>query len=240
MFLAGLVDAIAGGGGVISLSAYIAAGFPAHLALGTNKFSSIFGTAISLYEFAKKGHIKWRSAIYSAIGALIGSWIGAQIALMLSERTINVLVLIIIPLVTLFLIIKRDFGEFEKDLPTRTITVYSVLVGCIIGCYDGFFGPGSGTFLIIAFSTLLGFSLLTANGNAKVVNFASNLAAVFTFAVNGNIDYKISIGAAVCGIAGSYIGAKLALSKGSKVIRPMMLVVISLLLLKIVWDLIQM
>lgn len=239
VFLAGLVDAIAGGGGLITLPAYLAIGLPAHLALGTNKFSSVFGTAISTVRFAKAGHIRWDAALYSSVGALVGSAAGARIALLLDARMLTWMMLAIVPVVALFLIFKKDFGIREKHLPPVRLAVYAALVGLGLGAYDGFFGPGTGTFLIMAFTAVTGFSLLTACGNTKVVNFASNLAAVMTFVFSGTVYYRLAIPCAVCGILGNFVGSGLAMKSGRKIVRPMMLVVIALLLGKIIWDLVR-
>lgn len=237
VFLAGLVDSIAGGGGIISLTAYFAIGLPSHMALGTNKFSSTLGTSIATVRFAKQGYIQWNVAAFSFLGALLGSAIGAQIALLIDERTLSFLVVGLVPFIALFLILKRDLGTVEKQLSAAKTLVYSVLIGIIIGAYDGFFGPGTGTFLIIAFTQVLGLSMLTACGNAKVVNLSSNLAAVFTFMLNGNVYFALAIPCAVCGILGNYLGAGLAMKRGARIVRPMMIVVVILLLAKVIWDL---
>lgn len=237
VFLAGFVDSVAGGGGLISLPAYVAVGLPPHTALGTNKFSSVVGTGISTVQFAKNGYIMWGSAALAFIGALAGSAIGAQIALYIDERILTYMLMGVVPIVAVFLIVKKDFGITEKDLGTMKLSVYSMLSGLVIGAYDGFFGPGSGTFLIMVFTAILGLPLLTACGNAKVVNLASNIAAVITFAINGSIDYKIGVPCAVCGIVGNFLGSGLAMKKGTKIVRPMMLLVIGMLIVKIALDL---
>lgn len=239
VFLAGFVDSIAGGGGLISLTSYMAVGLPAHIALGTNKLSSVVGTGIAAARFAKNGHARWGAAGCSFAGALVGSAIGARLALLVDERVLTWLLVGIVPTVALFLLLKKDFGIREKELPTGRTAIYAVLCGFIIGGYDGFFGPGTGTFLIMAFTTVLGMQILTACGNAKIVNFASNIAAVITFIANGSIHYRMGIPCALCSILGSYIGSGLAMKKGAVIVRPMMLAVIALLLVKIAWDLLR-
>lgn len=239
VFLAGFVDSIAGGGGLISLTSYLAIGLPSHMALGTNKFSSSLGTSIATYRFAKNKHIQWETAAFSFVGSLAGSAIGAQIALLIDERILSYLVIGIVPFVAVFLLLKKDIGEKEKQLSTARSAALAVLIGLIIGAYDGFFGPGTGTFLIMAFTSVLGLSLLKACGNAKVVNLASNIAALATFLFNGNVYFLLAVPCAACGILGNYLGAGMAMKRGAKVVRPMMLFVIVLLLVKIVWDLFQ-
>lgn len=239
LFLAGFVDSIAGGGGLISLSAYLALGVPPHLALGTNKFSAFLGTGLSAAYFARKGHVKWDAALYSFLGAIVGSVIGAKLVLMVDEKTLAWVLLTIIPAVAVFLVAKRDLGSVEKHLERNRYILLAILCGLVIGAYDGFFGPGTGTFLIMAFTLVMGFNLLTACGNTKVVNFASNIAAVGAFMVAGSIDYRLGIPCAACSILGNLIGTRLAIKNGVAIIRPMMIVVIVLLLTKIGWDLVH-
>lgn len=237
IFTAGLVDSVAGGGGLISLTSYAAIGLPAHMALGTNKFSSVLGTSISTYRFAKNGHIQWDAAIFSIVGALCGSALGARLSLLFDERILAYLMVCAVPLIALFLFVKKDFGIREKKHSKKTTILLALAISVVIGAYDGFFGPGAGTFLIMAFTSILGLSLLKACGNAKIVNLSSNLAAVVTFMLNGNVYYRLAIPCAVCGILGNYVGSGLAMKKGSKIVRPVMLVMIALLLVKIIVDL---
>ncbi len=237
IFFAAFVDSIAGGGGLISLPGYLAVGFPAHLALGTNKFTSCWGTGLSALQFARKGHINWRSAGLAFLGALVGSMAGARLALYIDERMLTWILLAILPCAGAFILFRRNLGAVERVLAREKLIIYSLLVGLGMGFYDGFFGPGTGTFLIIAFTVVLGFPLLTACGNTKAVNFASNLAALAMFMWAGTIDYQVAIPGAVCSLVGNYIGTQLAMKKGVKIVRPMMMFVVSLLLLKILWDL---
>lgn len=237
LFFTGFVDSIAGGGGLISLSSFLAIGVPAHMALGTNKVSAFLGTGLSAAYFARKGHVKWSAAIAAFVGALFGSTSGARLALMVDERILAWCLIAVIPVAAAFLIFKKDMGATEKELTRTKNIAYGLLVGFVIGIYDGFIGPGTGTFLIIAFTMLMGFGLLTACGNAKVVNFASNIAAAATFMHSGDVDYGLAIPCAFCAILGNLVGSKLAVKNGIAIVRPMMLFVVALLLVKVVWDL---
>lgn len=237
VFLAGFIDSIAGGGGLISLASYAAIGLPMHLALGTNKFSSSFGTLISSARFAKNGYVRLDSVISAFTGSLIGSAMGANIVMLIDEIVLKYMLMILVPLVAVFMIFKKDFGETKKNLPRSKVIIYSFLIGVGIGMYDGFFGPGTGTFLIMCFSLIIGLDIMVSCGNAKFVNLASNLAAVVTFILHGQVNYKLAVPCAVCGILGNYIGSGLTMKKGSKIVRPMMIIVILLLLIKIVTDL---
>lgn len=239
VFLAGLIDAMVGGGGIISLPAYMVAGLPPHLATGTNKCSSTFGTLLSTFRFMKNKKIHYIAAFTSAGAALVGSPLGAMINMVIDERYLSYTMLVLLPIIAIFLLFKKDFGENEslQEENRVKVIVLSILSGFIIGIYDGFFGPGTGTFLILIYTGIIGFDLITASGNAKVVNLASNVAAFITFALHGKIVWSIGIPAALFGIAGNWIGAGLAIKGGKKIIRPMFMLVLALLMVKIGYDL---
>lgn len=240
VFLGGMVDAIAGGGGLITLPAYLLAGLSPHAATATNKCGNVFGTAMVTIRFIKRGHVHRNAAIVSAIAALIGSHLGAKLNLIVPSDVLYYIMLAAVPVLAVFLIAKRDFGDvsdFERFSP-KGLLVVSGAVGFVLGGYDGFFGPGAGTFMMLAFAGICGFNLLTASGNAKVVNTASNAASLITFALAGEVVWAVGLPAAACNMVGSYIGSKLALEKGAKIIRPMFLVVLALLVGKLAWDLI--
>ena len=236
VFCAGFVDAIAGGGGLISLPAYIFAGVPVHIAYGTNKFANCIGTSVASAKFFKSGHIKIKPAIISAIGALIGSWFGAELVILLDEKYLKYCLIIILPVVAMFLLFNRNFGsdELERVLPNKRLYPLAFIIGLIIGAYDGFFGPGTGTFLVIAFTTICGFNMITASGNAKIVNLASNFAALIVYLLNGKVVFAIGIPAAICAVVGNYLGAHFAIKNGSKFIKTIILLVIGLLFIKVI------
>lgn len=236
VFLAGFVDSIAGGGGLISLPAYIFAGLPIHMAYGTNKFASCLGTVVSTAKFLKSGHINVKPALISSGGALIGSWLGAQLVLMLDEKYLQYCLIFILPLVAVFLLLNRKFGSEDnvREVPTSTMYPFAFLIGLTVGAYDGFFGPGAGTFYVLGFTAFLGFNLITSSGNAKMVNLASNLAALLVYIPGGKVMYAVAIPAAICSIAGNFIGSHLAIKNGAKFIKPIIVVVIFLLFAKVI------
>lgn len=239
LFFTGFVDAIAGGGGLISLPTFLAVGVPAHMALGTNKFSVFAGTGISAAYFAKKGHVQWSTALIAFTGALISSALGARIALLVDERVLSWLLIAAVPVVAVVLFTKKEFGAETKTMSIARARTYSFAIGLAIGAYDGFFGPGTGTFLIMAFTLVMGMNLMDACGNTKVVNFASNVAAVVLFIVKGEVDYRLGVPCALCAIIGNWIGSRLAIRNGARIVRPMMVFVILLLLGKVVVDLVR-
>ena len=147
--------------------------------------------------------------------------------------------LAVVPVMAVFLLLKRDFGQEDRSgqLSRGQLMAMAAGIGLIIGGYDGFFGPGAGTFLMLAFTGLCRFDLLTASGNTKVANSASNLASLVTFALAGEVLWSVGIPAALCGVAGNYLGSGLALKGGAKVIRPMFFVVLALLLARLIYGL---
>lgn len=236
VFLGGFVDAIAGGGGLLTLPAYLLAGLPPHMATATNKCSSIFGTGIATYRFMKEKKVYYLVAISSAILALFGSYLGASLNIVLDERYLEWVLVFAIPIIAVIVLLKKEIGkEIQVEQFTkRQLVIRSLEIGFIIGIYDGFLGPGTGTFLILAYCIIMKFDMVTASGNAKVVNLASNFAAFVTFAMHGSILWHIGIVAAVFGIVGNYLGAGLAVKKGARVIKPMFVVVLVLLLTKMI------
>ncbi len=240
VFLGGVIDAVAGGGGLITLPAYLLAGLPPHLASGTNKCGNAFGTFLSTGRFLKRGDVHLPSALAGGAGALIGAWAGANLNMIVPEQALYYLMLAVVPVMAVFLLLKRDFGtENHSDQFTRgQLIAMGLGIGVAIGGYDGFFGPGAGTFLMLAFTGLCRFDLLTASGNTKVANSASNLASLITFGLAGKGMWVVGIPAALCGIAGNYVGSGLALKGGAKVIRPMFFVVLTLLVARLVYGLV--
>ena len=238
VFLAGLVDSVAGGGGLISLPAYLLAGLPPHLATATNKCSSTFGTILTTARYLKHGHVHAQSAALAVVFSLAGSWVGARLNMVVPEQWLYWFLLASLPVIAIFLIRKRDFGSesHTEQLSHTALLTRCAVIALVIGVYDGFFGPATGTFLVIALTGLCRFDLLTASGNAKVMNLASNVAAFVTFAVGGNVLWMVGIPAAIFGIAGQYLGSGLALKQGAKVIRPMFLLVLVMLLGTVVYD----
>lgn len=235
---AGFVDSAAGGGGLISLPAYLFAGLPAHYTYGTNKFSAACGTTFSTLNFFKNGAMNVKVGILAAIGSFAGSTLGSRIVLLLSDEVLNLMLLVILPLAAVLILWRRKMPDENHDdgILTAKKALLALCIGVGIGLYDGMIGPGTGTFAIIAFTTLMGFDLRTANGNAKVLNLASNYASLVTYVLSGYVVFSIGIPCAISGIAGNLLGSHFALKKGARFIRPMMLVVLVLLLGKLISD----
>jgi len=238
LFLAGFVDSAAGGGGLISLPAYLFAGLSPHLTYGTNKFSAACGTTFSTLKYLRSGAVELKIAVLAAAGSFAGSALGVQLVMHLSDAALQTMLLVILPAAAVLILRQRDLHDdnrYNGQLTARN-AMLALAIGLGIGCYDGLFGPGTGTFAILAFSTVLGFDLRTAGGNAKLLNLASNYASLITYLAGGMVVFSVGVPCAAANIAGNLLGSRLALKKGSRFIRPMMLCVLALLLCKIGWD----
>ncbi|MBE3574199.1 MAG: TSUP family transporter [Firmicutes bacterium] len=233
-FFAGLVDSMAGGGGLISLPALLAAGVPPHFALGTNKVQSCLGTAFSTGRYMRHGQVQVPIALLAAAGALAGSYAGSLAALALpSERLAAVLPPLIVA-VAVVTFVRREFGERDTFLAAAPRHyLLAVATGLGLGFYDGFFGPGTGTFLAFAFVFLFGFGFGRATGNTKVVNLASNLAAVLAFGLSAKVYWSVALPMGLANIAGNWLGAGLAIRGGARVIKPVFGFVLALLLVRL-------
>lgn len=241
-FLAGFVDSIVGGGGLVQLPAlflFLPADVAANAAvvLGTNKFSSICGTGMALAQYSRRVRLNWGALGPAAATALVCSFIGARVVAGLNPAVLKPLILGLLLAVALYTAVRKDFGDLHAPRFTaRHERVFGALLGAVIGFYDGFFGPGTGSFLIFAFIGLFGFDFLTASASAKAVNFATNLSAVAYFAATDHILYGPGLPMAACNVAGSILGARLAILKGNRFVRGFFLAVIAVMVLRFGWE----
>ena len=234
VFVAGFVDSVAGGGGVISIPAYLLAGVPMKIAAGTNKFANGFGTALASWRYARSGNINWLCAIPAALGSLAGSSVGTSLAVYLREDVLQGIVVGTLPVVAVILVLSRNFGVEEKpDKGTYATVLISLGVGLLVGLYDGLVGPGTGTFLAIGFSLGLGYTLVKSSGCAKIANLASNVASMVIYFLDGDLLFAIGIPAMVSSMLGNYLGARFAIRGGGGKIRIVMFLVLGLLFVKL-------
>ncbi|MFW2487471.1 sulfite exporter TauE/SafE family protein [Clostridium chromiireducens] len=238
VFLAGFVDAIAGGGGLISLPAFIFAGIPVHLAIGTNKMSASMGTAISTYRYAKNGYIKLKIAACSVVCALIGSALGATISLKIDDHYFKILMIVILPVIAFYVLRKRDFEENKCEETSINYKTYIIcmLSAFFIGIYDGFYGPGTGTFLILLLTGVANLRLNTAAGTTKAINLSSNIAGLITFIINGKVYLILGLVAGLFSIAGNYMGSGYFTKSGAKIARPVIIIVLTVFFIKILFE----
>jgi uncharacterized membrane protein YfcA len=239
VFAASFVDAIGGGGGIISVPVYLLAGLPTHQALGTNKLSSGIGTAASTIRYLKKGYVDWSLGIPSVFLAVGGAYIGTTLQLMADERILKYLLLLVLPLAAVVLMRKKSLPETKGELPIWKRRFGVWIPSLVIGVYDGFYGPGTGTFLLLCFCMLAKLDVRTASGNVKLVNFSSNMGALATSLMAGKVLIGVGAVAACFSIAGHYLGAGLAIRNGSKIVRPVILVVIGLLMIRVISELVS-
>jgi len=237
-FLAGLVDSIAGGGGLVSVPALLAIGLPMTLALGTNKGQAVFGALTSALSYARRGEID-RDRVPVGFGAgFRGSWLGATGMLAVPRGPLRGTVMVMLMFAAVVMFVRRPVPgrrpRFESVAGRRAILLGVALV---LGAYDGFFGPGTGSMLVVAFATLLGDSLTRASGNAKIVNLASNLAAVLLFARHGTVLWSVALPMAAANALGAAMGSHLAIKKGDRLVRAVVLAVVLAVIVKLAFDL---
>lgn len=236
IFLAGFIDSIAGGGGLISLTSYMACGLSPTMALGTNKFSAMVGSTFACTNYIKSKNYDLSSLIPAFIASFIGSQIGSRCSLLIDARIFSIILLIATPLIAIMVLADKNYSGHEKQMQTTKRALISASICLVVGFYDGFYGPGAGTFMQMGFIILAGIEIKKACGNARMANWASGLGSLITFTITGNVMYNIAIPCAVCSIAGNFIGSKLAIKKDVKIVKPMMIAVVTLLFFKIAFD----
>ncbi|GGL42334.1 sulfite exporter TauE/SafE family protein [Sporolactobacillus putidus] len=224
-FLSGFIDAVVGGGGLISTPALLSIGLPPQIALGTNKLASATGSLTSTLTFIRSGKIDLRFAAKLVPLSLFGSFIGVLFVHFLSPAILRPLILILLITVTVYTLFKKSWGSSSTFFGlTKKNALWFVPLIFSIGFYDGFLGAGTGSFLIFSF-LMLGFDFLRAAGNAKMLNFASNISALITFAFLGYVNYGIGLVMACALITGSWCGAKFAIHKGSSYVKILFIIV---------------
>jgi uncharacterized protein len=234
-FTAGFIDSIAGGGGLISLPVLLSVGIPPHMALGTNKFQSSFGSLTATLYYRKKGLVSFRDAkegiFFTFIGAAAGAWTVQRLHTEFLSTVIPVLLFVVV----VYTIVTPSLGSFQTKAKISHRLFYSI-AGLCLGFYDGFFGPGVGSFWAIAFVVLIGFDLKKATGYTKAMNFTSNIVSLAVFALGGSIMYRHGIVMAVGQLTGAHLGARLAVNKGIGIIRPFFIAVVLATIGKLIYS----
>ena len=237
VFVAALVDAIGGGGGLISLPVYLLVGLPYHYALGTNKMSSCIGTAASTFRYLQSGFVNWGLAVGAVVLALGGSYVGTTLQLHVDEKYLQYTLLVVLPIVAAVMLLrKRELPETPGAIRPGVQRAVVWGASLVIGVYDGFYGPGTGTFLLLVYCYLGKMDVRTASGNMKLANLASNVGGLATALFAGKVVVPIGLIAAVFSVAGHYLGAGLNIKNGSRIVRPVILAVLALLAVKVVTD----
>lgn len=221
---AGFVDAVAGGGGLISISALVSAGLPPVAALATNKAQSIVGTSMAAFTFWRKGYIQPGILLPSILTAFVGSWLGATVVRLIDTSTLTLAIPLAIIGVALYFAFSPSIRDIDST-PRLRFDLFMPMVAFALGFYDGVFGPGTGSFLMISFVALFGFSAIRASANTKVINLVSNLAALIFFILAGEVVWVVAAVMAAGNFVGGYLGALVGIRFGVKIIRPLVIVV---------------
>lgn len=239
-FGAGWVDAVVGGGGLIQLPALLLTpGITPLQALATNKVASIMGTSVSATTFYRRVRPDLRTAAPAALAALIGAFGGAALASSIPAQALKPIIIGVLVLVLVLVLARPQLGaETVLRWQGHRHRIAAALVGLGIGAYDGLLGPGTGTFLVLALAGLLGYAFLPASAIAKIVNFATNLGALIFFVPHGAVLWGLGLAVGAANLAGSYVGARMAIAKGSAFVRIVLLVVVSALIVRLVWDMV--
>lgn len=241
-FTAGFIDAVVGGGGLIQ-TPFLLITFPKMplpVLFGTNKIAALSGTSIAAFKYAKKITFNYKLLFVIALSCFISSYLGAQIINHIDSNLLKPLILVILIVIAVYTFIKKDLGAIEtKELALNKQMMYGSCIGLIVGFYDGFFGPGTGSFFVLGFVVILGFEFVKASAYAKIVNCITNISALIVFIKEGNYILPLAILMAVFNIIGSYIGSHLALKKGNGFIRIIFLIIVSIMILKYGYDVLK-
>jgi uncharacterized protein len=240
--LAGFVDSIVGGGGLVQVPALfiLFPHFEIPRIIGTNRFSSFMGTAVAGYQYSKKVQIPWRTVIYAGIGAGVMAYLGAKISDIVDEKILKPVILILMSGIAIYTFKMKDLGQDEKlKFNLQIIPIYGLIIGSSAGFYNGFVGPGTGSLLVFGFVSVIGFGFLKASAISKIVNVIADVASLGYFVLEGYVQFEIAIPMMLCNMAGSYLGSKMAILKGNEFVRNFFLVVIFALILRFGWDILK-
>lgn len=234
LFIAGVLDGIAGGGGIIALPAYLLTGMPVHSAYACNKLQSGMGTLTSGLKYIKEGLVDLKVALIALPCTILSSFIATKVILNMDSEKVKLIIALCIPVAVIMMFLKRKIAS--KPIRKRSINIQTVLLsmlsGVILGSYDALFGPGGGTVAMILFSLLLNYDLRVGCGNGKVVIVASNITAVISYILSGHMIWIVAIPATLANMAGSYLGASIVVKKGEKIVFPAMLTIIAVLVIQ--------
>jgi uncharacterized protein len=237
--LAGFVDAMVGGGGLILVPVMFAtfAQAPAATLFGTNKATAVLGTGSAAWQYTRRVQLRWASLLPALLAATAGSFAGAWAVTLLPTEHLRKLLPVVLTLVLLYTLSRKDFGQHHRPLyHGHHETAIMVGMGAVIGFYDGFFGPGTGSFFVFLFVRLLGYDFFNASASAKLLNVGTNVAAVILFGIKGHVWWHLALPMAAANIAGNLLGARLAMRRGTGFVRIVFIIVVSALILKTGYD----
>ncbi|MBK6936128.1 MAG: TSUP family transporter [Chitinophagaceae bacterium] len=238
-FTAGFIDSVVGGGGLIQLPAMLISfpNTPLPTLFGTNKISALSGTAVAAFQYARRVKFEFLLLAVVSLCALASSYAGARAVSAINVKALKPVILVILVLIAVYTYFKKDLGSVQtKQLSLNRKIIFGSLIGLAVGFYDGFFGPGTGSFFVLGFVVLLGYEFVTASAYAKILNCMTNIAALFVFIRQGNYLLLIAILMAVGNVAGSILGSRTAIRRGNAFIRNVFLVIVSLMILRYSYD----
>lgn len=238
-FTAGFIDSVVGGGGLIQIPALLI-NLPSQslpTLLGTNKIAALSGTSVAAFQYSKRIKFDYRILLVISFFAFAASYFGAKAVSFINTDTLKPLILVILILIAVYTFIKKDLGSVQtKLLPVNKQLIYGSLIGIVVGFYDGFFGPGTGSFFVLGFVIILGFEFVTASAYSKFINCMTNLSALIVFLRQGNYLLEIALVMAVCNITGNVIGSRIALKRGNGFVRIVFLLIVSVMILRYAYD----
>ncbi|MGQ7947650.1 sulfite exporter TauE/SafE family protein [Flavobacterium sp. WC2509] len=238
-FFAGFVDAIVGGGGLIQtpMGLILLPNFPVSTVIGTLKVPAFSGTTFAAYQYVRKVNINWRILSIMMVLAFPSAFLGSTLLTYVSNDFMKPLLLVVLSLLAIYTYAKKNFGQHqEKNISPRTQIFNALIISFVVGFYDGFIGPGTGSFLVVAFIALMGFDFLHASANAKMVNLATNFGSICLFILKGKIIWAIALRMAASNALGGFLGAKLAINRGNTFIRIFFLIVVIGTLIRFAYD----
>ncbi len=238
-FVAGFIDAIVGGGGLIQLPALLInmPNQPLLTIFGTNKIAALAGTSVAAYQYSKRIKFNYKLLLVISFFSFVASYSGAKAVSFIKVETLKPVILVILILIAVYTFIKKDLGSVQtKQLSQNKQLLFGSLIGLVVGFYDGFFGPGTGSFFVLGFVVILGFEFVNASAYSKVINCITNISALIVFIKNGHYLLEIAILMAVFNIVGSIIGSRIALRKGNGFVRIIFLFIVSIMILRYGYD----
>jgi uncharacterized membrane protein YfcA len=239
-FVAGFIDAVVGGGGLIQIPALLISlpKTPLPTIFGTNKIAALAGTSISAIQYSKRIKFNYKLLITISICAGLASFLGAKVVSFINVNTLKPIILVVLILIAIYTFLKKDLGAVQtKNLSFDKQLIYGSLIGIMVGFYDGFFGPGTGSFFVLGFVVILGFEFVQASAYSKVINCMTNISALLVFIKQGNYILELAIIMSVCNITGNVIGTRLALKKGNTFVRTIFLLIVTLMIFRYGYDL---
>lgn len=237
--MAGFVDAIVGGGGLIQAPAMfiLFPSFPVPRIIGTNRFASFMGTAVAAWQYSRKVEVPWRTVLYGGVGAGAMSFLGARFSSMISSDVLKPIILVLMVAIAIYTYLKKDLGHQEQfRVAGYLIPAYGLLIGITCGFYNGLVGPGTGSLLVFGFVSLIGYNFLTGSAISKFINVVADVFSLIFFLWHGYVSFEIAIPMMLCNMVGSFLGSRTAILRGNGFVRLFFLCVIGALLLRFGWD----